>query len=114
VHELSIAVELVGQIIEAAENNQLPRVDEVELETGILRQVVPEIMQTAFREATRETIANEARLIITEIKAKAQCNRCSLVFEPLVDDFSCPECQIADAKVLQGDKIILKSVSCNI
>jgi hydrogenase nickel incorporation protein HypA/HybF len=113
VHELSIAMELIGQIIEVAEANKLPRVAEVELETGILRQVIPEVMQTAFKEAARQTIASNAALIITEISAKARCNQCGLVFEPQVDDFLCPNCQIADTIVLQGDKIILKSINYN-
>jgi len=114
VHELSIAMELVSQIVEAAEANRLPRVDEIELEERGSWLVVPEIMQTAFQEAARETIAAGAALILTEKKAKVRCNQCALVFEPHVDDFTCPKCRIADAKVLEGDQIILKSVSCNL
>jgi hydrogenase nickel incorporation protein HypA/HybF len=112
VHELSIAIQLVEQIIETAEANKLPRVEDVELETGALRQVIPEMMQTAFEEATRQTIVEGATLTIQDIPAKAQCNQCSLEFEPEADNFLCPQCQVADVTVLQGDHIILKSVSC--
>ncbi len=112
-HELSISMQLIEEIVEVAEVNKLPRVDEVELETGVLRQVIPEVMQTAFKEAISETIASEAALIIREIKAKAQCNQCALEFEPQIDNFLCPQCQIADVKVLEGNHIILKSVICN-
>jgi hydrogenase nickel insertion protein HypA len=107
-------VELVSQIVDIAETNRLPHVDEVELETGVLRLVVPEIMQTAFEEATRDTIASGATLVLTQKKARVQCRSCGLTFEPQVDDFTCPACRIADAKVLEGDQIILKSVSCNV
>ena len=111
-HELSIAMQLVEQIVEIAQVNQLSRVDEVELETGVLRQVIPEMMQAAFKEATSQTVAEEALLTIRDIPARAQCNQCGLEFEPEVDDFLCPECQVANVTILEGNKIILKSVSC--
>ncbi|MCK5178474.1 MAG: hydrogenase maturation nickel metallochaperone HypA [Candidatus Omnitrophica bacterium] len=111
-HELSIAMQLVEQIVEIAEVNKLLRVDEVELETGILRQVIPEMMQTAFAEATDQTVAQGALLKIRDIPAKARCNQCALGFEPEADNFLCPKCQVADVEVLQGNEIILKTVSC--
>ena len=110
-HELSIAIQLVEQIVEVAEANKLPHVDDVELETGVLRQVIPEMMQEAFKEAARQTVAEGATLTIQDIPAKARCNQCDLEFEPEVHNFLCPQCQIADTKVLRGDQIILKSVS---
>ena len=112
-HELSIATHLIEQVVEQAEKNQLTRVDEVEIETGALRQVIPEMMQTAFEEVKVQTIASEAILIITEIPAKARCNQCKMEFEPQIDDFLCPQCQVADVDVFEGNIIILKSVSCN-
>ena len=111
-HELSIAVELVEQIVEVAQANQLPRVDEVELETGVLRQVIPEMMQTAFKEATGQTVVEGATLMIRDVSAKARCNECSLEFEPEADNFLCPKCLVANVTVLAGNEIILKSVSC--
>ena len=112
-HELSIAVQLVEQINKVAQDNKMARVDEVELETGVLRQVIPEIMQSAFKEAAHQTIASEATLAIREIRAKARCNQCAMAFEPQVDNFLCPSCQVADVDVLEGNTIILKSVICN-
>jgi len=70
------------------------------------------LMQTAFKEASSQTVAHEAVLVINEIQAKAQCNQCAMEFEPEIDDFLCPECRIADVRILAGDKIILKAVSC--
>ena len=78
-HELSIAIQLVDQIVEIAGVNKFPKVDEIELETGVLRQVIPEMMQTAFKEAIDQTVVSEAVLSIKEIEAMAM-----LIFkEPL-------------------------------
>jgi len=111
-HELSIAISLVEQIVKVAEKNGMPRVDEIELETGVLRQVIPEMMQTAFQEATDGTIASGAVLKIKEVPAQARCRQCGLDFEPELLNFLCPKCQIADTEVLSGHEVILKSVSC--
>ena len=111
-HELSIAMQLVEQIVAIAEEHRWPRVDEVELEAGALRQVIPEMMQMAFAEATDQTLAQGALLSIRDIPAKARCNQCALEFEPEPDNFLCPECRVADVEVLEGNQIILKTVSC--
>ena len=112
-HEMSLAIGLMEQIQEVAQQNNLKCVDEVELQTGVLRQVIPEVMQEAFKAVTQETIAQNAKLTIFEIAALAQCNMCQKKFSPQFDDFLCPDCHKADVTVLQGDEIILKSIISN-
>ena len=111
-HELSIAIALIDQIKEIAEENHLNKIDEVELQTGFLRQVIPELMLEAFKEASRETIAQGAVLKIAEINALVRCRQCQTTFEPTINDFLCPLCQEADVDILQGNDIILASISC--
>lgn len=110
-HEFSLADSLMTQIAQIAKQNKLNRIDSVSLETGALREVVPDIMRLAFEEMARGTIAQGATLLITEIEAIAQCNTCGQRFKPERDDFSCPQCEIADVRVIQGDDIILRSIS---
>lgn len=112
-HELSIATALIGQIVNVAKANGLERIDEVELETGVLRQVIPEVMQAAYKEVVEETIAKDSILTITEIEAEAECRRCDKVFEPEIDNFLCPDCLVADVDIKKGNDIILKSVIRN-
>jgi len=109
-HEMSIAAGLMDQVLEIAKVNGLKEIDEIEIETGFLRQVVPEVMQEAFLAVRRETIAQNATLKIVEIAPLSECNICKKQFEPQLNDFLCPECQKADVKVLKGDEIILKSI----
>ena len=109
-HEMSIAVGLMDQVLEIAKVNGLKEIDEIEVETGFLRQVIPEVMQEAFLAVRRETIAQNATLKIVEIAPLSECNICKKQFEPQLNDFLCPECQKAGVKVLKGDEIILKSI----
>lgn len=109
-HEMSIAVELIDQILAAAASHGLQKVEEVVLETGVLRQIVSEVMQTAFSAVAKGTIAEGAELHIVEVPARARCRQCDREFEPQADNFSCPLCLVADVHVVQGEDIILKSV----
>ena len=112
-HEMSIAESLMDQIIDIAETNHMESVAEVELETGHLRQVIPEVMREAFLAVTQGTIADGAELIINEVAPLAACRQCKGGFTPQIDDFLCPQCRQADVDILKGDEIILKSVVGN-
>ena len=110
-HEMSIATELIDQILAAAASHGLQKVEEVVVETGALRQIVPDVMQAAFEAVSKGTIAEGAELTIVEVPARARCRKCGQEFEPQPDNFLCPLCLVADMQVVQGEDIILKSVS---
>ncbi|MDD4956346.1 MAG: hydrogenase maturation nickel metallochaperone HypA [Candidatus Omnitrophica bacterium] len=109
-HELSIAEGLIDEIMRIAVENGLSRVDEVEIETGTLRQVVPEVMAEAFRAVSEGTPAERALLRIYEKKASAECKACGSAFEPQPNDITCTVCGATDTKITGGDEIILKAV----
>lgn len=109
-HEFSIATSLMDQIEQLARENNATKVKFVELETGSIRQVIPEIMETAWQSVIADTIAQGSQLQITEIPAKAKCRKCGLEFKPQIDNYLCPSCVLADVEILEGDEIILKSV----
>lgn len=112
-HEFSIADSLVEQIRDIAAEQGLTAIDRVELEVGEIRQVVPDIMQLAFRETARGTPAEAAELVIEEIEARAECRRCQTNFRPTTWDYSCPDCGVADAQMLAGNSLVLKSIEAN-
>ena len=112
-HEFSIADSLVEQIRDIAAEHGLPAIDRVELEVGELRQVIPDILHLAFRETARGTPAEAAELAIEEIEARALCQRCQNEFRPTTWDYSCPACGVADAQMLAGDALVLKSIEAN-
>ncbi len=112
-HEMSIATGLIEQVLKIANENRLPHIDEVEIEAGQLRFIVPEAMYAAFEAVSEGTIAQGAKLKITEVKAMARCRKCNKKYAPKIDDFLCPSCSVADFEIVQGDDIILKSLIYN-
>ncbi len=112
-HEMSIAAELIEQILEEANKNGLSRVDEVEIETGVMRQVIPEAMKVAFEAVAEGTLVEKATLIIKEMMAEAKCKKCEKLFEPAIDNYICPVCHEADVDILKGNDIFLLAIICN-
>jgi hydrogenase nickel incorporation protein HypA/HybF len=111
-HETLIATSLVDSLLELARAENLQRIEAVELEVGVLRQVVPEALKLAFEAAAAGTLADGASLRIVEIPAQAECQRCGHRFPVALDDYLCPACGQADARIVAGNDIILKNVVC--
>jgi len=111
-HEMSIAIDLLAQIERLAADHGAIRVERVELEIGILRQVAPEAMQAAFAVLTANTVAAGAVLEMTEVVARAECNRCETQYIVDIDEYLCPQCNQANARILAGNDIVIKSLTC--
>ena len=111
-HELTIASSLVDHLLDLARQQAVTRIEEVEVEVGVLRQVVPEPLQMAFAAATEGTLAQGATLKLVEVSAAAECQQCACRFQPAFDDYLCPGCGQADVRIVAGHDIVLKSVVC--
>lgn len=109
-HELSLAQALADEVERVARQNRLTRVVRVEVDVGVLRQVIPDIMQEAFCQVSDGTMAEGAVLQLHFSPALARCRGCQKHYEPDIDDFRCPGCGRADADVLGGEEFLLKTV----
>ncbi len=109
-HEFSLAQAIVSQALEAAERHGNLPVQEVRVLAGVLRQIVPEIMETAFDAAKQETLAADARLVLREVPALIQCKACLACFEPDDVFWICPNCSGSRCQALTGDELLLHSV----
>ncbi len=109
-HEMSIAVSLVEQLERLIEQHAAVRVVEVEVECGVMRQIVPEALQMAFAAATTDTAAHGATLRISAREIVALCRACGTRFDARIDDYLCPRCGTADVDVLAGRDIVLRTV----
>lgn len=109
-HELRIAEDLSAIVIETARNGNLSIVGKVNISIGQLIQVVPEIFEFAFREAVRNTIAEDAELSIEIIKVKMNCVQCGCNFHLNENLFKCCRCGSTDIKIINGKELFVKSI----
>ncbi|MDY7011349.1 MAG: hydrogenase maturation nickel metallochaperone HypA [Planctomycetota bacterium] len=109
-HELSIAINLVDQLMDLVKQHNASGVETVALRVGALSHVDFEAMEDAFTEASRDTVAEGASLQMTETPAVMECLDCCERFESKDGNFACPHCRQANTRVIEGEDILLMSV----
>ena len=111
-HELSIAEQLIDSVIESAVTNGATKVTGVSLEIGEMTLVVNSALEMAFEAVSKDTLAEGAKLSITEKKIKVKCLVCNNTFPAEIGNYLCPACNQADGKVIEGNDILITSISC--
>jgi len=112
-HEMTIAAELLEQVLDVARSNEAVRVESVDVECGEQRQIVMEALQMAWTAVTEDTVAEGALLNLSERPMAACCRDCGLRFRPAIDDYRCSRCGLADVDIVEGHDIILQSIVCH-
>jgi len=113
-HEMSIAVELVRQLETLAAERDIARIEAVDVAAGVLRQIVPEALQTAFAVIAEGTCAAGAQLNLEIVPARVKCRRCGREFALEGDAYFCERCGEADVEIVAGNDILLTSVTCEL
>ena len=63
-HEMTLAIQAIRNVLEFAEENEIDEIDTVVLEIGELSLVVPEYMEEAWYAAVKHTMLERSRLRI--------------------------------------------------
>jgi len=110
-HELGIIQNIFKVVEETAVANNLSKISKVYLKVGKLRQVVPEFLQFAFATVTKDTIAEDAELVIEIVPVVLQCKACGNKFVEKSDlPLECTVCGSTDLKIVEGKEIVLDSI----
>jgi hydrogenase nickel incorporation protein HypA/HybF len=110
-HEMSLAIELMDRVLDEAQRAGLSSVTRVEVSIGALQAVEPELLVEAFHAAAEGGPAEGAELKYVLEEAAARCRACGWEYAPSFTDYICPSCGQADAEVLRGRDLLLKSLS---
>ena len=110
-HEMSIAIELMRQLEMLAAEHHFERIDEFTVSVGEMRQVVPEALKLSFEIVSEGSPAAGAALTLKVVRLAARCRCCGSRFEPRIDAFSCAKCNQADVEIVQGNEMVLTSVT---
>lgn len=106
-HELSVTQEVVAAITERMGNL---RIAVVRLEIGKLSGVLPDAVRFCFDLVAEGTTVSGARLEIAEPAGVVRCRDCAGEYEAEWPVVLCPACGSANADVLSGDELRIKSV----
>lgn len=110
-HEMSIAVNIVEIAVEQAQKAKAEKINSIVLELGSLSGVVEDALQFCFSSATKNTMAENAGLVILKHQAQAHCESCGHVFssDQLVP--SCPQCGEIVIHVQGGRELRIKTIN---
>jgi hydrogenase nickel incorporation protein HypA/HybF len=110
-HEFSIALNIVDIALKTAKNEGAEKVNEIEIDIGILSGVVIEALEFALESAVKNSMLEGAQIIINKIKAAAICNNCHAEFEPDDAAARCPDCKSVDFDIVRGRELRVKSIN---
>jgi hydrogenase nickel incorporation protein HypA/HybF len=109
-HEIRIAKDLSGIVLEVAGREKLSKVTKVNISFGQMIQIVPDIFDFAFRETVRDTIAMDAEVDIEILPVKLKCRICKDEFIINDNTFSCSRCGSTELDIIQGKELFIKSI----
>jgi hydrogenase nickel incorporation protein HypA/HybF len=113
-HEMAIAEQLIETVLSTAIQNNARKVEEVDLEIGEMRLVVPSALELAFEVVSQGTIVEGAKLNIVERAITMQCNNCEQIFPAEIGNFVCPSCKKAEGRIIEGNEILITSIVCDV
>ncbi|ATZ28080.1 hydrogenase maturation nickel metallochaperone HypA [Streptomyces lavendulae] len=112
-HEMSIAMAVVGQVEEAARAGAASAVRRVELQVGELAGVVPDSLAFCFELACAGTVLEGAELVTRSVTASARCADCAGAWAVgMPPDLCCPVCgRATEVELLTGRELRILNVT---
>jgi hydrogenase nickel incorporation protein HypA/HybF len=109
-HEFSIVQRIVDIALEVAGKCQADTVTCVEVEVGQASGTVPEAMEFAWESARKDTLLEQASLVITIIPLLVRCSGCAFQYAPENIYESCPRCGAFNPEIISGRELRVTSI----
>ncbi|WP_035795584.1 hydrogenase maturation nickel metallochaperone HypA [Kitasatospora mediocidica] len=110
-HEMSVAMAVVGQVEEAAQAAGATAVRSIRLQVGELAGVVPDSLAFCFELACSGTVLEGAELVTETVPGRARCGPCADEWAVgMPPDLCCPVCGAATEELLAGRELQIVSV----
>ena len=94
-HEMTLAIQAIRNVLEFAGDNGIDEIDTVVLEIGELSLVVPEYMEEAWYAAVKHTMLENSRLQIDVTPGNGLCESCGHVYNIVENKGVCPNAAAA-------------------
>ncbi|HSR51394.1 MAG TPA: hydrogenase maturation nickel metallochaperone HypA [Acidobacteriota bacterium] len=114
-HELSIMRALFEQLEDLARKHGASRVIRLEVEVGAFSNVVPELLQEAFKSFRQiEPLLAQADMDLKKLPLVIECRDCGDRFSPSPVRYRCPLCGSGRTRTVQGEELLLRDVEMEI
>ena len=111
-HELSVTQSILEIALDYAARGQATQVVEIHLQIGEVSDFDDEWIQRYFDFVSEGTIAEGAKLRISRVPARIQCDRCSFIFplDKATWNTQCLSCQSKETHLLSGREFRVESL----
>ena len=115
-HEVSIALGMVDELIKIARDNDATKINSVKLKIGKMSGIVTDSLIFAFDAVKLEhSLLSDAMVVIEEIPIVCKCGDCNISFE--IDDMcfpSCSNCKSLNIKIISGEEQHIENVELEV
>ncbi len=109
-HELGITESIINIVLDKAKTAQTSNIAQVNLVVGELSGFAPDCIQFYFDILSKDTIAQDAKLIFTPAPTELLCRNCSTAFHLQDTLWSCPECHSQSVEIIGGRELYVESM----
>ncbi len=109
-HEFSIAISIIEIAEKEAKNVNSKSVSELVLDVGILAGIEFHALDMAMASAVKNTMLENAKIVVNKIPSNARCKACSHEFEIQTSFDPCPECGGFYHEILSGKELKVRSL----
>lgn len=106
-HEISIMYDAIGIAIENGKINNIKNIYKIYMKIGEFTCIDEDALKFAFNALSKDTICQDAQLIIDKVKAKARCDCCNENFEITFTNKICPNCNKYSNNILSGYELLV-------
>ena len=111
-HEMSTVVRFVSAALEEAERRGITEIENITVDVGEMTDIVPDYLYRYYPAAVKGTLLEGSRLVVHIVPVEAECAACGTHFHPdRTNDYRCPACGSAKAKLIQGKSTVLRSIA---
>ena len=109
-HEFSIVQSIIEIAINSARLNHADTISAVEVEVGQASGVVAEALEFAWESARKDTLLQNASLVIRHIPVLVLCRSCLNKYQPgdILD--VCPVCGEVNPEILSGKELRVNAI----
>lgn len=109
-HEFSIAQSIIDLAEKTAREHQADHISSVEVEIGQAAGVVQEALEFAWESAIKDTMMDQASLVIHSIPLEVVCRKCGTRYNPREIYEICPQCESIDPEILKGLELRVSAI----
>lgn len=110
-HEMALAENVLELILESARDQHFTRVKTVTLEIGQLAAVETDALRFCFEAVTRDSLAENAELIIIETAGVGRCRACGATVAMSEKYGLCASCDSPQLDIVSGDEMRVKELA---